>query len=52
MSDTTVIIIMSVCLLLGAIFTAWQDHKIKNLEKENAVLKNELKHFESTTHPG
>jgi hypothetical protein len=52
MSTTTLLIILSIGLVVAAAFIAWQDHKIKNLEKDIAVLKNEIEHFKSVTHPG
>lgn len=42
MSDTTVMILLTIGLLISSGLITYLEIKIKNLEKENAILKTKL----------
>jgi hypothetical protein len=42
MSDSTIIILLTLALLIGGGLIVYLEYKIKNLEKENAILKAKL----------
>lgn len=47
MSDTTIIILLTIGILLAIILATYQEQKIKKLQKKNALLKKELEHLTS-----